>query len=111
MKKVLIIVAVVVVVIVIAFIVIFATKGKQMMELAIDRGFGAMENLMLTNRPASVSEDSIKTVIDSAIEKVRSGEIDPREMQAIMMKFNGLMDDKQLDSLEVKTMLEELSNL
>lgn len=111
MKKFLIIVAVVVVVIIIALIVIFATKGKQMMELAIDRGLGGMENLMVANRPASVSEDSIRTTIDATIEKIRSGEVDPQAIRAIMMTFQDCMEDKQLDSLEVITMLEEMNAL
>ena len=111
MKKFLIIAAVVVVVVIIVLIVIFATKGKEMMELAIDKGFGAMENLMVVNRPASVSEDSIRTAIDATIEKIRTGETDPKAIRVIMMKFQGFMDDKQLDSLEVMTMLEEMNKL
>lgn len=111
MKKFLIIAAIVVVVIIIALIVIFATKGKQLMDVAIDRGFSAMENMMVANRPSSMSEDSVRAVVDTTIAKIRSGEADPKQVRTLMMKFQGFMDDKQLDSLEVKTMLEEMNAL
>lgn len=111
MKKFLIIAAVVVVIVIVALIVIFATKGKQMMELAIDKGFPVMENLMVANRPASVPEDSIHTIFDATIEKIRSGEADPKVTGALMMKFRDFMGDKKLDSLEVITILEEMGKL
>ena len=111
MKKFLIIAAIVVVVIVIVFIVFFATKGKQLVNVAIDRGFGTMESMMLAHRPASVPEDSIRAAVDSAIAKVKAGEVDPANMRAMMMKFQGYMEDKQLDSLEVMSMLEDLKEM
>ena len=111
MKKFLIIAAIVVVVVIIVFIIIFATKGKQLVNVAIDKGFSTMESVMLANRPASVPEDSIRTVIDSTIVKIKMGEVDPTTMRAIMMKFKGYMDDKKLDSLEVMSMLEEMNAL
>jgi len=111
MKKFLIIAAIVVVVVIIALVIIFATKGKQLMDLAIDKGFGTMELMMLAKRPVSVSEDSIRTIIDEVKDKIISGEADPQTVRAIMMKFQGYLDDKQLDSLEVMSMLEEMNAL
>lgn len=111
MKKFLIIAAIVVVVVIIALVIIFATKGKQLMNLAIDKGIGTMETMMIASRPASVSEDSIRTVIDTTIEKIRLGEADPQTIRIIMMKFQGYLEDKHLDSLEVIGMLEEMNSL
>ena len=111
MKKFLIIAAIVVVVVIIVLIILLATKGKQMMDLAVDRGLGAMEQMMIANRPSSVSEDSIKTVLDATIEKIRFGDADPKNVRMLMMKFQGYLDDKSLDSLEVKSMLEEMNRL
>jgi hypothetical protein len=111
MKKFLIIVAVVVVVIIIAVVILIATRGKQFMDMAVERGFGTMETMMVANRPESIPEDSIRTVVSSTIEKIKSGELEGPQVQAMMMTFRDCMDDKKIDSLEVITLLEEMERL
>jgi hypothetical protein len=111
MKKFLIIAAIVVVVIVIVIVVIFLTKGKQFMELAIDKGFNNVESMMVANRPASIPEDSIRTVVSSTADKIKSGEVSPQEFQAIMLHYRECLEDEQLDSLEVIDLLEEMNDL
>lgn len=111
MKKFLIVAAIVVVVIVIVIVIIFLTKGKQILELAIDKGFSTMESMMVANRPTSIPEDSIRTVMNSTADKIKSGEVDPQEFQAIMLRYHECLEDEQLDSLEVMDLLEEMNDL
>lgn len=108
MKRALLIVAIVVAVIIVVLIIIFATKGRQMMNLAL---FNTMESMMLQNRPDSVSEDSIRTVIGTAIARINSGEIDDQQMQSLILRFRDCLADNRMDSLEVITMLEEMNGL
>ena len=111
MKKFFIIAFIVVVIVIVVLMVILATKKGQLLEFAIDKSFPAMEKLMVANRPASVSEDSIQAAIDEAIEKIRFGEPDHKAIGEMMMKFRRFMEDERLDSLEVRSMLEEMKKL
>lgn len=111
MKKFLIVTAIVIAVIVIAFVIFIATRGKQFMEMAVDRGFGTMETMMVANRPESMPEDSIRAVVSSTVAKIKSGELERPQVQAMMMTFRECMDDKKIDSLEVMKLMEEMERL
>jgi hypothetical protein len=111
MKKALIVVVVIIVVVVVVAVGYIARNKDKIVDMALDRGFGTVESLVLQSKPDSISEDSVRVIFSAAMDRVRNGEVDARKMQSTMLLFQGCMEDKHLDSLEVMTILEEMKNL
>ena len=111
MKKVLLIAGIVVIIVVIIAVILIHTNKDKITNLAIDKGFNAMEMAVLRDCPRSISPDSVQVIFDKAIARIKSGDANKQQMQEIMTSFRTGLRDKQLDSLEVISLLEELKIL
>ena len=111
MKKVLLTIVIIVgAIIIIAGIFICANKNK-VANLMMEKGLGAMEQIVLQEKPKSLSADSVILIFNKAEEKIKNKEVDKNKMQKLFLSFQADYSDKHLDSLEVVNFLKELKGL
>ena len=111
MKKILITLVILVVVIIGAGAAYVYLNKDALVQKSIEKGFASVETMVLQNLPATVTEDSVKTIFTETLAKVKSGEIAPEKLQGVFMSFRESWSDKQLDSLEVKDLVGKLQNV
>jgi hypothetical protein len=97
-------------IILIGGILIFANK-KQLTNLAIEKSFGVMENIVLGNLPQSIRQDSAKTIFTKAVVKIKKGEANQAELQQVVLNFQTSFGDNKLDSLEALHLLKGINQL
>ncbi|MFQ5636596.1 MAG: hypothetical protein ACE5IR_01210 [bacterium] len=111
MKKFLLITVIVIVaVILIGGILIYVNKDK-LTSFAVEKSVGAIEEMVMPNLPASVSQDSAKAIFSNAVDKLKTGEVKPPELQKVVSLFQSSMSDNKLDSLEVVNLLDGVNQL
>lgn len=111
MKKVLLISGIVVLVIIlIGGIFIYANKSK-LSGFVVEKSFGTMESMILMNLSQSIPRDSVRTVFNKAVDKVKMGKVNEIELQRVISTFQTSFSDKKLDSLEALNLFEGIKQL
>jgi hypothetical protein len=111
MKKTLIVVLVAIVVVLVVAVGYVARNKDKIVDMALDKGLGTMESVVLKYRPDSVPADSVRAVFDTTLERIKNGDVAAYKVQSVMLYFRESMEDKQLDSLEVMRILDEMKDL
>ena len=111
MKKVLLIIGGVVVGIIIIAAVLFYLNKDKIAQKGVDMIFQSMEQMITANLPQDVAQDSVKTMISTIKSKILTKEIDMYELQNLMIHFKESMNNNELDSLEVKSLIEQMNKL
>jgi hypothetical protein len=101
---------VVLVLIVVVFAYVYMNRGK-LANMMVEKSLPQVENLIADNLPASVSKAQLHQEFEKFTANVKAGKIDAQEIQKMFMNFKNAMEDKKLDSLEVKSLLESLHKL
>ena len=111
MKKVFLIIIVLLVVIIVAGAVFVYFYKDKIVAKSVEKGFEAVETLVVQNLPETASADSVKAIFTQAMDKVKSGEINTDKLQGVFMTFKESWSDQNLDSLEVQKLVEQMQKL
>ncbi len=87
------------------------TQKDKLANLAVEKGFTAMEDRVMLSLPESVSRESAGAIFSKTLEKIKSGAASQKEIQGVFMAFQSGMRDGSLDSLEVANLLNGLNRL
>ncbi|MFC1568906.1 hypothetical protein ACFL4L_01605 [bacterium] len=103
MKKFFIVFGIILLVLIVAG-VLFVGMNK---DKILASSFAAIQPMIMQQLPDSVPADSAQVLFDKALLKVKNGETNPAAIQDFLMTFKSSMEDKQLDSLEIKILLDK----
>ena len=104
MKKFFLILGITVLVVIVAGVLYIGLNKDKIIASTL----APIQSAIIQQLPASVPADSVQTLFDNAIMKVKDGQADQQAIQDFMLTFKSSMDDQQLDSLETKTLLDKL---
>jgi len=107
MKKFLIIVGIILVIVIIAGIV----YCPKIIDVAIEKGFNAMEKSVVATLPDSSSKAEARILFDETLNKLKEGDIDKQKLQGLVTMFQNSFQDQKLDSLEAQKLMNELKTL
>jgi hypothetical protein len=110
MKKVLLTVLGVFIVLIIVGVVWIYMNKEKLTNMAVEKGFSAMETAVLQNSPSDIPADEVKKIFEETVAKIKSGEFDKEKMQAIATTFQTSFNDQKLDSAEVVLIIKELKD-
>jgi len=108
MKKVLLIVLGVFLLIIVVGSIYVYTNKEKLTNMAVEKGFGAMKEAVITNIPANVAADDVSKIFDETVIKIKTGEFDKTKMQEIATIFQTSFQDQVLDSTEIVLILNSL---
>ncbi len=111
MKKTFMILGIVILVLIVAAVIFFYTNRAKLANLMVEKSLPHLQSLVVQNLPAEFSKEQVQEQFHKFSEKFKTGEYDKQEMQAFFMKFKSAMDDKKIDSTEVKSILASLEKL
>ena len=107
MKKFLLIIGIILVILIIAGII----YCPKMVNFAIEKGLDAIKNPVVASLPDSTSKAEAELLFDETLIKLKEGDIEKQKLQGLMATFQNSFEDKKLDSLEVKEIMDELKKL
>jgi len=107
MKKFLLIFGIILVILIVAGIILC----PKIVDVAIEKGFNAMEKSVVSTLPDSSSKAEAKIIFDETLNKLKEGDIDKQKLQGLMSMFQNSFEDQKIDSLEAQELLNELKTL
>lgn len=111
MKKALLIVVVAIVVVILGLMALFSLKGDKLAAFAIEKSIPYVQTTVMKNLPQDVSAEEVKTYFTKLTDKIKSGKYDKAEAQQLLLTFKKSMENKKIDSEEVKKMIESVKKL
>lgn len=91
--------------------VLICTNRKKIVDLMFEKSFVLMEQTVVKNLPQTVSKDNVRAMFKTVEGKIKSGNVDQKELQGFYKTFQAGFKDQKLDSLEVERLLEDLKRL
>jgi len=111
MKKGLLILGVVVLLVIVVGGFLVYTNKDKLANMAIEKGFEALETKVLANLPQSIPADSAKAIFASALSKVQRGEVDQARLQKMFTDMQTTLQESELDSTHVANLLHRVAAL
>jgi len=111
MKKFLIIAGIVILVIIIGGGIYVYINKDNLANMAMEQGMKAIEQVTLDNLTDNYQKEDVKTIISDAKVKLKEKGFSSPELQSLMLTFQKSFEDKQLDSLEVKTLVDKFKEI
>jgi hypothetical protein len=111
MRKTFMILGIVILVLIVAAVLFFYANRTKLASLMVEKSLPHLETLVVQNLPAELNKEQVHDQFVKFSKKFKTGQYDKQEMQALFLKFKSAMDDKKIDSTEVKSILASLEKL
>jgi|GEM_PF-631769 len=111
MKKFFLVAGIVILILIIAGIVFVYTNKDKIMNYAVDKAISTVEHKVVAAVPDTVMKDSVKTMFEKVANGMKDGTIAPDKFQNIFLYYQNAVKDKQLDSLEVSKIIQQVRDL
>lgn len=111
MRKTFMVLGILILVLIVAAVIFFYSNRTKLANLMVEKSLPHLESLVVQNLPAEFKRDQVHDQFVKFSVKFKTGQYDKQEMQALFLKFKTAMDDKKIDSTEVKSILASLEKL
>jgi hypothetical protein len=111
MKKFFIILGIVILALIIGGGIYLYTNKDGLAKMAVEQSFNAIEQVTLSNLTSNYNVAEFKTLVSDAKTKIQGKGFDSPELQSLMLTFQQVYEDQQLDSVEVQTLIEGLNKI
>jgi hypothetical protein len=106
----LIIVGIIAVIVIAAGIVCYIYKD-EIIQKSMQAMVGVMSDELKANLPPDISEEEADQTLNRFNEAVRNNEVKPAQLQQLAVMFQGMMEDKKLDTAESRQLINELRKI
>ena len=111
MKKFLIIAGIVILVIIIGGGIYVYINKDNLANMAMEQSLKMVEQVTLDNLTANYNREEVKSIISNAKIKLKEKGFSAPELQSLVVTFQHATEDKQLDSLEVKNIIDQFKEI
>ena len=111
MKKFFIILGIIIVVGIIGGGIYIYMNRENLANMAMEQAFKGIEQITLQNLTSNYNAEDIKKLINDAKIKAQEQGFSSPGIQKLMTSFQQAYEDKSIDSLEVKTLVDNLKEI